>query len=193
MSNHYPGQKIKFVVASSFNHHPGFMVNASQSIRCKGKPCIEMAIMILPQVMQVDLNKIAPEGILPFSPISMHGLRSQWSAYWNHVLLRSDTKTYCLFDTGASRCVMSSSEARKLVGREVDFDKLPPKSVTLTDGSPVKGRLVWAFVSVVGSKSGFYLPFVVSDTFQTPTIISWKAFRKIFRFYLTSDQLIISE
>jgi len=193
MRSHYPGQKLNFVVSSSFNHHPGFKVNASQTIRCKGKPCIEMAIRILPQVMQVDLNKIAPEGILPFSPISIHGFRSSWSAYNNCVLLRSDTKTYCLFDTGASRCVMSRSEATKLAGREVDFDQLPTESVTLTDGSPVKGRLVWAFASVVGSKSGFYLPFVVSDSFQTPTIISWKAFRQKFRFYLTSDQLVISE
>jgi len=88
---------------------------------------------------------------------------------------------------------MSRSEATKLAGREVDFDQLPTESVTLTDGSPVKGRLVWAFASVVGSKSGFYLPFVVSDSFQTPTIISWKAFRQKFRFYLTSDQLVISE
>ncbi len=86
-----------------------------------------------------------------------------------------------IVDTGASRCVISSSDAydtfSSLRGR--DLKDLKEKSITLPNGMPMKGQELMMEMQVVGIQGTWVVPFLVSDRLHTPVLLSWKQLRRL--------------
>lgn len=185
-----PGTKLNLTVTAAFPHHPGKKNSSGGKSRGKGKPSLELILEALPMDMQLKLNAVVPKGI---SVIDRFSPLVNSMAWWHGVRWTAGTLVQTVLDTGASRCVMSSDDAIKAFSTTLNWSELAKDTVTLPNGDNIEGRKVWMRVQMQNVGGPFYMCFLISDTFESPVLISWRAIRKKFRFVLAVDHMVVCE
>lgn len=184
------GAKLNLTVAAAFPHHPGQSKRSTGKLRGKGKPSLELKLEALPMNMQLQLKSVVPKTISmidSFSPLV------SGAAMMQGVTFNGGTIVQSVLDTGASRCVMSTDDAIRAFSTTIKWALLPEDSVSLPNGARVSGKVVWMRVQVQRAGSPFFMSFVVSNEFQTPILISWRAISRKFRFVLAADHIAVCE
>lgn len=155
-----PGDVVSLKVRTSFKHYSNRMGTG----RFVGLPCLQVRLSAQPK------DPFSLAGVVPWLG------RSTRSPKFDHI-----PPIDAIVDTGASRCVISSSDAYNTFAllRGQDITNLSKKAILLPNGTPMNGHEMKMEMEVVGIKGTWTVPFLISDALKTPVLLSWKQLRAI--------------